>query len=134
MLIFVILLAVFTVNCFSALFCPDLNTTIANGKVECDRHFKRGSICRYSCHWGFELDPLGHEGKFCLKNGTWVGKNPPKCVCMMFHFVFKIILQCGLSVMLRLIDFVNKLIKYGNIFISYCYYSLNLTGIFSLVN
>ena len=89
--IFVILLVVFTANYFSALFCPDLNTTIANGKVECDRHFKRGSICRYSCHWGFELDPLGHEGKFCHKNGTWVGKkNPPKCICKIFTLFLKL--------------------------------------------
>ena len=94
---FAILLAMFIANSFPALFCPDLNTTIANGKVECDRHFKRGSICRYSCDWGFELDPLGHEGKFCHKNGTWVGKkNPPKCICKMFHFVFELILQCPL--------------------------------------
>ena len=119
MLVFVILLAVFTVNYFSALICPDLNT-IANGKVECDRHFKRGSICRYSCPWGFELDPPGHEGKFCHKNGTWVGKkNPPKCICKMFHFVFEIFLQWGLSVLLHFIDFIKKLINYGNIFISY---------------
>ena len=101
--VFAILSVLFIVNnYFPALFCPDLNTTIANGKVECDRHFKRGSLCKYSCNWGFELDPPGYEGKFRHKNGTWVGKkNPPKCICKPFHFVLEIILQCGLSVVIQ---------------------------------
>ena len=76
-------------NYHSALFCPDL-PKLGNGSIECDRQFKRGSICKYSCNKGFELHPLDHEGHFCNKNAAWVGMPTPKCVgnafaCLLPH-------------------------------------------------
>ena len=66
------------VNDFLELFCPTI-TSIVNGIHTCTREARVGSICKFGCIMGHELDPPDHPGWLCYKHGVWVGPELPVC-------------------------------------------------------
>ena len=61
---------------FAADICPVLGTTIDNGKVNATATNEYGSVVRYDCDEGYQVDD-GVPLTFCQGNQTWKDADVP---------------------------------------------------------